>query len=51
MVLQPCLNLIQNFELGLGRALMGKISIRKKKTNVRNAELSDWLLAIDASIA
>jgi hypothetical protein len=29
---------------------MRKISIRKKKTPVRDAELLDWLLAIDASI-
>jgi len=51
MVLQPYLNYLQNFELGWGRALIRKIGIRKKKTNVRNAELLDWLLAIDASIS
>jgi hypothetical protein len=33
-----------------GRAVMGKISVSKKKTHVRDAELLDWLLAIDASI-
>jgi hypothetical protein len=30
--------------------MLKKISIGKKKTNVRDAELLDWLLAIDASI-
>jgi hypothetical protein len=30
---------------------MREISIRKKKTNIKNAELLDWLLAIDASIS